>query len=329
MNLIDKEKVKLIEMDEVQKYRGVVDEYYADGFSDAINKVLALPTVQERKPDNGYDLFPLLTDEDKQQNRWYVQGFEDGMKAQERTGQWQWKYDNKVGRYRCSECYSYALRDDFRKENLSDYCPVCGAKMEEGEPMSQSDKQKETLIQQVMDMADAVMPFTALQPTTQEQKDYVKIPETGIGDLSDGYHTFNGLYEQRMILFAALVKAYRDKAWKSYRHEDGEYCFGGGWFIVGIDTPEGSYTYHYENQYWDMFDCEDLPRAKHWDGHTEEDAETRLMSLEPRRERTGQWINMGDGELWRGYACNRCGRGINYIENFCPQCGTRMEVQDD
>ena len=102
-----------------------------------------------------------------------------------------------------------------------------------------------------------------------------------IGEVSDGFHTFNGLYEQRMILFAALVKAYKDKAWKSYRHEDGEYCFGGGWFIVGIDTPEGSYTYHYENKYWDMFDCVDLPRAKHWDGHTEADAETRLMSLKP------------------------------------------------
>ena len=105
-----------------------------------------------------------------------------------------------------------------------------------------------------------------------------------IGELSDGFHTFDSLYEQRMILFAALVKAYKDKAWKSYRHEDGEYCFGGGWFIVGIDTPEGSYTYHYEDKYWDMFDCADLPRAKHWDGHTEVDAETRLMSLEPEND---------------------------------------------
>jgi hypothetical protein len=108
-----------------------------------------------------------------------------------------------------------------------------------------------------------------------------------IGDLSDGFHTFNELYEQRMILFAVLVKAYKDKAWKSYRHEDGEYCFGGGWFIVGIDTPEGSYTYHYENKYWGMFDCVDLPRAKHWDGHTEADAETRLMSLVQSEQR---WI---------------------------------------
>lgn len=125
------------------------------------------------------------------------------------------------------------------------------------------------------------------RPSAQpEPQNVVEIPETGIGDLSDGYHTFNGLYEQRMILFAALVKAYKGKAWKSYRHEDGEYCFGGGWFIVGVDTPEGSYTYHYENKYWDMFDCVDIPRGKHWDGHTEADAETRLMSLEPE----SQWI---------------------------------------
>lgn len=89
---------------------------------------------------------------------------------------------------------------------------------------------------------------------------------------------------EEAICKAALVKAYKEKAWKSYRHEDGEYCFGGGWFIVGIDTPEGSYTYHYENKYWDMFDCIDLPRAKHWDGHTEADAETRLMSLNPERK---------------------------------------------
>ena len=101
-----------------------------------------------------------------------------------------------------------------------------------------------------------------------------------IEDVSDGFHTFNDLYEQRMILFAALVKAYKDKAWKSHRHEDGELCFGGGWFIVGIDTPKGSYTYHYGDKYWDMFDCVELPVGKHWDGHTEKDAETRLMSLE-------------------------------------------------
>lgn len=107
------------------------------------------------------------------------------------------------------------------------------------------------------------------------------IPDGGIGEMSDGYHTFNGLYHQRMVLFAALVKAHKDKAWKSWKHEDGEPCFGGGWFIVGIDTPQGGYTYHYEAKDFDLFDCEELPVAKHWDGHTEKDV-TRLLSLDVR-----------------------------------------------
>ena len=148
-----------------------------------------------------------------------------------------------------------------------------------------------------------------------------------IGELSDGFHTFNGLYEQRLILFAALVKAYKDKAWKSYRHEDGEYCFGGGWFVVGIDTPEGSYTYHYENKYWDMFDCIDLPRAKHWDGHTDDDAETRLMSLQPerktaRKEIVGVYLD-------EVLVCGECRTPVGPQDNYCYECGTKFEKRDE
>ncbi len=99
-----------------------------------------------------------------------------------------------------------------------------------------------------------------------------------IDDLSDVFHTFRQLYYQRMMLFATIVKQNKEKAWKSLRHEDGELCFGGGWFIVGIDTPEGSYTYHYEDNYFSLFDCEELECGKHWDGHTEKDV-TRLLSL--------------------------------------------------
>lgn len=119
--------------------------------------------------------------------------------------------------------------------------------------------------------------------TKEEEKRRKAICEVAgvkeIGDVSDGFHTFNQLYYQRMILFATIVKCNKDKAWKSLRHEDGELCFGGGWFIVGIDTPEGSYTYHYEDDFYSLFDCVELERGKHWDGHTEKDV-TRLLSLE-------------------------------------------------
>lgn len=107
-------------------------------------------------------------------------------------------------------------------------------------------------------------------------------PSENIGEVSDGYHTFNQLYHQRAILFATIVNQNKDIAWKSYKHSDGKYCFdsNGEWFIVGIDTPEGSYTYHYQKEYWDYFECKELECGKEWDGHTEEDV-TRLLSLKP------------------------------------------------
>lgn len=107
-------------------------------------------------------------------------------------------------------------------------------------------------------------------------------PIEDMGEVSDGYHTFNQLYHQRAVLFATIVNQNKDKAWKSWKHEDGQFCFDkeGEWFIVGVDTPEGSYTYHYEKKYWDLFDCEELDRGKYWDGHTEEDV-IRLLSLPP------------------------------------------------
>ena len=106
-------------------------------------------------------------------------------------------------------------------------------------------------------------------------------PCEDVGELSDGYHTFNQLYHQRAVLFACIVKQNKNKAWKSFKHSDGKYCFdsNGEWFIVGVDTPQGSYTYHYAKEYWDMFDCQGLECGKEWDGHTEEDV-TRLLSLE-------------------------------------------------
>lgn len=118
---------------------------------------------------------------------------------------------------------------------------------------------------------------------TNEMKNYEKaITEIAgvddIGDVSDGFHTFNQLYHQRAMLFACIVNQNKDKAWKTHKHEDGELCFGGGWFLVTIDTPEGAYGYHYEDKYWDLFDCQELDVAKHWDGYTEADV-NRLLSL--------------------------------------------------
>lgn len=103
------------------------------------------------------------------------------------------------------------------------------------------------------------------------------LPAVDVEKMSDGYHTFADLYEQRLILSAALAKN-NPHAWKSKRHEDGSVPFGGGWFIMGFDTDEGCYTYHYELKDWDLFQCEELDKGKPWDGHTSKDVR-RLLSI--------------------------------------------------
>lgn len=99
-----------------------------------------------------------------------------------------------------------------------------------------------------------------------------------IGKLSDGYHTFDDLYYQRCVLFAKLVELFKDKAWKTKRHEDGEPCFGGTNFLVCIDTPKGPYSYHYPLKDWNMFKCKEIYKAKPFDGHTSKDV-GRILSL--------------------------------------------------
>ena len=84
------------------------------------------------------------------------------------------------------------------------------------------------------------------------------------------------LYFHRMVLFATICKMYRNKCWKSKKHKDGSMFKG--YFIVGITTPEGQFSYHYDLKYWDLFDVTEINRAPEWDGHTPEDI-GRLLSL--------------------------------------------------
>lgn len=140
-----------------------------------------------------------------------------------------------------------------------------------------------------------------------------------MGEVSDGYHTFNQLYHQRAILFATIVNQNKDIAWKSYKHSDGKYCFdkNGEWFIVGIDTPEGSYTYHYSKEYWDYFDCKELKCGKEWDGHTEEDV-TRLLSLKPVPDINKILDTINFEEKWlleAGYNCSNVNTAFRSIKH--------------
>ena len=159
--------------------------------------------------------------------------------------------------------------------------------------------------------------------------DVVEIPKGGIGELSDGYHTFNSLYYQRMVLFSALVNAFQSRAWKSWKHEDGELCFGGGWFIVGIDTPQGSYTYHYEDTYWNWFECEELHVAKHWEGHTDKDVVRLCFLPDVAEKKQGKWESREGKKFPNWFSCSSCQAIFDYQWRFCPNCGAKMEVDGD
>ena len=106
---------------------------------------------------------------------------------------------------------------------------------------------------------------------------YRKIPDN-IGEFSDGYHTFNELYHHRAILFSVICNGLPDNAWKSKLHDTGDMF--DGMFIVGIETPEGQATYHYDIEpYWDMFNVKELEKAPKWDGHTPQVAIERIAKL--------------------------------------------------
>ena len=77
-------------------------------------------------------------------------------------------------------------------------------------------------------------------------------------------HTLDNLYHHRAVLFALLVKQYKDASWKSRAHYDGTMI--PDMFIVGIDSPYGQITYHYTLEEWNLFQCEEIPNAPHWDG---------------------------------------------------------------
>lgn len=95
--------------------------------------------------------------------------------------------------------------------------------------------------------------------------------------ISDGYHTFGELYYHRTILFSIICNQNKDKAWKSKLHSDN--TMYDDMFIVGINTPEGQYTYHCELKYWNLFNnIKELNNAPIWDGHKPSDI-TRLLSL--------------------------------------------------
>lgn len=183
-----------------------------------------------------------------------------------------------------------------------------------------------------------------------------------MGEVSDGYHTFNELYHHRAVLFSVICNSNPELAWKSKLHHDG--TMYDGMFIVGIETPEGQATYHYDiDPYWEMFSVQELPKAPEWDGHTPAQAIERIskLSTQPENEplvRCGECAKFQSPncaakheQAERDKGCAWCNKNLRFecyliddeghtasIENnvvqtviaeFCPMCGKRLEVKQN
>ena len=115
-------------------------------------------------------------------------------------------------------------------------------------------------------------------------------------EISDGYHTFDELYDHRITLYIALCKklqnwlylpgirnmakdGYDKKVWRSKTHSDGSKYYG--WFILGINREKGKQiSYHVPLKRWKETDfAQTLDKAPKFDGHTSQDVLNRLKTL--------------------------------------------------
>jgi len=105
------------------------------------------------------------------------------------------------------------------------------------------------------------------------------------GQVSDGEHTFDELYEHRHLLFCGLL-CNNSNAYKSRLHYDGSIY--GGYFIAGCDLCPGVIACHLPTSMWDLCPAHEIERAPEWDGHTSNDVYDRLRDWLSRSAQSTQ-----------------------------------------
>lgn len=118
---------------------------------------------------------------------------------------------------------------------------------------------------------------------TKEDALNILIKESDTNKISDGYHTFDQLYEHRIVLYIALCKelddTFKHHVWRSKRHSNG--TVWDGWFLLGIGIEKGKQiTYHLPMSKWKECEfAEKFQTAPEFDGHTSEDVLKRISEL--------------------------------------------------
>ncbi len=99
------------------------------------------------------------------------------------------------------------------------------------------------------------------------------------GIISDGWHTFDELYEHRAELFIALCRKVKENVWRSKLQSDG--IMFENMFLLGVGKNKGEQiTYHLPLSKWEEVNfAETLEKAPEFDGHTSNDNIERLKRI--------------------------------------------------
>lgn len=112
----------------------------------------------------------------------------------------------------------------------------------------------------------------------------IKTNEIETNKISDGFHTFGELYEQRTTLYITLCRVLSVElnyyVWRSKKHSD-KTSTGKAWFILGMNFSKGEQiTFHLPILKWkETGFANTLPCAPEWDKHTSKDVLKRLKKL--------------------------------------------------
>ena len=136
---------------------------------------------------------------------------------------------------------------------------------------------------------------------------------SGMGEVSDGYHTFNELYHHRFILTKALFNLDTENCLKSQLHDDG--TMFDNYFIVGINTELGWATYHYPIASWRDFHCKEVERFPKWDGHDSTESINRI----------GHHFS----KLTKKDECRRLEKGIDQLQSAYDDKCEQLRERDE
>ena len=105
-----------------------------------------------------------------------------------------------------------------------------------------------------------------------------------VNQVSDGYHTFQELYEHRCLLWVNLLnrinqhKHSNETAYKTRKDDQGNEMKG--WFIAALNIPgDMQLTYHLPENLWSLLNIPEMEKNHNYDGHSSKDVATRLVMM--------------------------------------------------